>query len=376
MTSEPRSASILIVDDAPKNIQVVASILKGEGHRMSFALNGANALARAEREDYDLILLDIMMPEMDGYAVCRRLKANPRTRDVPVIYLTARSDAESVVKGFETGAADYVTKPFNASELKARVRTHLELRRSLREIAEKNATLREQNVQLVEAARLREDVDSMIRHDLKTPLNAMIGFSQLLLMEESLTDKQREFASLIESSGYQLIDMLNRSFDLLKMEQGRYEAQPVPVDLLRVIRKVIADTENLAAAKALRVRADVREAAPGREAGFWVKGEELLCYSMLANLIKNALESSPEGEDIRVTLEAAASAQVHIHNKGAVPAEIRDRFFEKYATFGKKRGAGLGTYSAKLIAETLGGGIRLDASAPGETTVSVSLPLP
>lgn len=121
---------ILIVDDISKNIQMIANILKAEGYQMAFAQNGQSALEHAESVSFDLILLDIMMPGMDGYEICVKLKKDIRTRDIPVIFLTARTDTESILKGFETGAVDYVTKPFNSAELLARVRTHLELKRA------------------------------------------------------------------------------------------------------------------------------------------------------------------------------------------------------------------------------------------------------
>ncbi|MBF0287273.1 MAG: SpoIIE family protein phosphatase [SAR324 cluster bacterium] len=129
-----KSSSILIVDDVPKNIQVVASFLKSEGYKLAFAQNGKNALTQAQTQNIDLILLDIMMPEMDGFEVCSHLKASEKTKDIPVIFLTGKVETESVVQGFTTGAVDYVTKPFNREELLARVKTHLELKHSREEI--------------------------------------------------------------------------------------------------------------------------------------------------------------------------------------------------------------------------------------------------
>lgn len=120
--------TILIVDDTSKNIQVVASILNEEGYSLGFATDGQKALKAVEEKNYDLILLDIMMPIMDGFETCVRLKANPKTVNIPIIFLTAKTEEESISKGFELGGVDYVTKPFNKSELLARVKTHLELK--------------------------------------------------------------------------------------------------------------------------------------------------------------------------------------------------------------------------------------------------------
>ena len=133
---------ILIVDDVPKNIQVAASILQNDTYQIAFAQDGPTALAQVESNRFDLILLDIMMPQMDGYEVCRRIRNRPDNRDTPIIFLTAKNDTDSVVKGFAMGAMDYLSKPFNGAELQARVTTHLELYRSRKAIEEVNRRLR------------------------------------------------------------------------------------------------------------------------------------------------------------------------------------------------------------------------------------------
>jgi len=130
MYDDEEKEKILIVDDISKNIQMIASILKPGDYQMSFARSGKEAIALAKLMPFDLILLDIMMPETDGYEVCEILKEDPETKNIPIIFLTAKTDIESVVKGFEIGAADYVSKPFNALELLARVRTHLKIKKT------------------------------------------------------------------------------------------------------------------------------------------------------------------------------------------------------------------------------------------------------
>ncbi len=142
--TEEKKYKILIVDDVPKNIQVVASILQGKGYSMAFAQNGETALELSRANPFDLILLDIMMPGMDGFEVCRTLRQMPEGADLPVLFLTAKTDTESIVSGFAAGAMDYVIKPVNEAELLARVKTHLELYRSRREMWEMNSRLREE----------------------------------------------------------------------------------------------------------------------------------------------------------------------------------------------------------------------------------------
>jgi len=146
-----RPFSILIVDDESNNIQLLGNIVRDQGYEPEFATNGVKALEWAGRKHFDLVLLDVVMPEIDGYEVCKRLKSNPATANTPVIFLTVKDDAESIAKGFETGAVDYVTKPFNTIELLARVKTHLALRQCGRELELKNSELELKNSELTQA---------------------------------------------------------------------------------------------------------------------------------------------------------------------------------------------------------------------------------
>ncbi len=149
MFENNRSFKVLIVDDVSTNIQMVANILKDEGYQMAYAQGGEAALAKAQSHLFDLILLDVMMPRIDGFEVCRRLKQNPATADVPVVFLTAKGDAKSIAKGFEPGGLDYVTKPFRPVELLARVKTRLELKRSREELILANQKLKQANEELL-----------------------------------------------------------------------------------------------------------------------------------------------------------------------------------------------------------------------------------
>ncbi|MCP5049951.1 MAG: response regulator, partial [bacterium] len=131
--NQPNQSLILIVDDAPRNLQVLGNLLRGQDYKISVASNGRQALSMMKKFIPDIILLDVMMPEVDGFQVCKQLKAVIRTKDIPVIFLTGRSQSEDILKGFELGAVDYVTKPFNPAELLARVRTHLPLKKAQQE---------------------------------------------------------------------------------------------------------------------------------------------------------------------------------------------------------------------------------------------------
>jgi two-component system, sensor histidine kinase and response regulator len=368
MTNLKKEDRILIVDDTVENIQLLGNFLKKEGYQISMAQNGLQALESVKAMPPDLILLDIMMPEMDGYETCIRLKEDPETADIPLIFLTAKIETEDILKGFKLGAVDYLTKPFNMEELLARSNAHLELRRARK-------TIETQNEELIEAAKLREDVDLIIRHDLKTPLNAIIGYPQVILMKENLTEKGKAQINIIQESGYRMLSLINLSLDLFKMEKGVYQLNRVPVDIIKTLKNIEAEIEDTRKTKNLTLKTEVSGRPLSEEDTFIIFGEELLCYSMLANLIKNAVEASPKGEVVLISVETKESALITIHNKGAVAEEIHDKFFDKYSTSGKTTGTGLGTYSAKLIAETQRGQISMSTSETEGTTISVQLPV-
>ena len=359
--------TVLVVDDTPESLTILNSVL-ATSYRVRVATSGERALQLALSEPKpDLVLLDIVMPGMDGYEVCSRIKADPSGTEIPVIFLTARTAPEDEVKGFGLGAVDYVTKPVNPNRLLARVGTHIELARARRRLAEQNA-------ELIEAARLREDVERMSRHDLRSPLSAILGYPQCLLMDDNLTDEQREIVEDIETAGKRMLEMINLSLDLFKMERRSYQLTPEPVDLIGLARKVFDDLEPEARRKALKLELLLGDAPPPQEAKCDAWGESLLCYSMLGNLCKNAVEASPPGASVRVSLAPDIRVGIEIENEGGIPEEIRAKLFDKYVTAGKEKGTGLGTYSAKLMAETQNGAIALDTSTPGRVRMRVDLP--
>jgi signal transduction histidine kinase len=367
---------ILIVDDERYNIHLLVNILKTE-YRTIVAKNGDEALKRARAvPPPDLILLDIMMPEMDGYEVCRQLKADPQTKEIPVIFVTAMSEIKDETRGLELGAIDYLTKPINPSIVLARVKNHLALQTARKEIEQQKRQLEIQNAELLEAARLREDVERITRHDLKTPLNVVIGMPDVILDEGNLSARQVKFLKMIENSGYRMLNMINQSLNLLKMEQGRYQVTPVAVNLLHIFQKIAAEMQHILDSLDLSLEIMANGIPPDEAETFFVSGEELLCHSLFENLLKNALEASPSGEKITIScLKQGERAVIHIHNQSAIPASIRDRFFDKYVTSGKETtGTGLGTYSAKLFAEAMRGSISFDTSEAHGTTVTVQLP--
>ncbi|WP_163350761.1 hybrid sensor histidine kinase/response regulator [Desulfovibrio sp. JC010] len=346
--------TVLAVDDTPENLHILMDLLKDD-YAILAAKDGEKGLKLARSKDPDIILLDVMMPGMDGYEVINRLKAEEKTKDIPVIFVTSLNEAGDETKGLALGAIDYITKPFNPDIVKARVRNHLELR---------------------EAVRVREDVERIMRHDLKSPLTSVISLPQLILMSGEYDEHVKSMLARIEDAGYTLLSMVNMSTALFKMERGTYSFVPESMDMAAVVRKVFIGHEDTAQMRGIELVLEIEGTPAGPEQEFTVSAEELLCYSMLANLVGNAVDACPKGGDVRVSLQRMEGAvQISVRNPGEVPEDIKSRFFAKYATSGKDRGTGLGTYSAKLIAKAHGGSISME-SVDGEVVVAVTIPQP
>jgi len=356
----PSRPRILIVDDQAANIDVLAEAL-GEAYEL-FAATSADRALELARAGIDLILLDVQMPDRNGFEVCRVLKSQEATRNISVIFVTALGEVEDEARGFEAGGVDYILKPISPPTVRARVRTHLELRGAQRRL-EKEAEV------LAENLRLKEHVERLSRHDLKTPLTSVISIPQILLESPGLNDEQVRMLRAVELAGYRILDMVNRSLDLFRMESGTYEFHPARVDIAELVERVTLDL-----AAPAREKGVVFEILKGSLEPVMALAEELLSYSMLANLVKNAVEASHRGDRVRVEIGAAqGKASVAVRNQGAVPQAMRESFFRKYSSSGKKSGTGLGTYSARLMAETQRGRIEMSTSEEQGTTVTIHL---
>jgi signal transduction histidine kinase/DNA-binding NarL/FixJ family response regulator len=226
----------------------------------------------------------------------------------------------------------------------------------------------ERNRSLEENARLREDVERMSRHDLKTPLNSILGATRLLRDDAKLTTEQRELVGVLQRSGLRILEMVNLSLGLFKMETGSYDLRPQAVDLREVATRVLVDLHSYADANSVTLHQQGSDGAP-----VYVRGEELLCYSILANLVKNAVEAAGAGNRVSITLQRGDPVALRVHNPGEVPPEIAARFFEKYVTSGKSGGTGLGTYSARLMARAQLGDVELQTGPVKGTTLTLTL---
>ena len=359
--------TILVVDDTPDNLHLLSSLFKDE-YRVKIAHNGEKALSICHSDTPpDLILLDIMMPGMDGFEVAQRLRGHPSSEHIPVIFVTAMTGEDARLKGMELGAVDFVTKPIDPDSLKVRVRNfmrYVELHRQLQGDYD----------QMMETEQLKEDVERITRHDMKGPLAGVIGLVQSLAETGSnLTEDQQETIRMIEETALHVLDMINLSNELFKIETGRYVLKPQVVTVAQIIRRIAAMARHTFAVKGMTIVVATPSGVEDDE--LLALGDAMLCYSLFQNLIKNACEAAPDGSSVTITLYPSAPMRITLDNKGVVPAAIRETFFEKFATAGKQGGTGLGTYSAKLLIEAQNGTIAMETSdEKNQTRITMTLP--
>jgi hypothetical protein len=351
--------TLLLVDDTPDNLLLLSQLFKDE-YRVRLAQNGEKALAIATSDNPpDLVLLDVMMPGIDGFEVARRMREHPNSEAIPVIFVTAMTGEDARMAGLDLGAVDYVTKPIQPELLKPRVRNfmrYVQMRKNLQADYD----------QMIEAAQLRQDVEHITRHDMKGPLAGVLGIIQMMLTDDGLGKRHLEQLHMVEEAALQVMNMINLSSELYRIEAGRFELHAKPVPVAEILRKVGEIDRLTFASKGVKIAMEL-------EPECIAMGDTMLCYSVFQNLLKNAFEAAPAGSTINVRLSDEHPLKISFSNQGAVPEAIRERFFDKYVTHGKEGGTGLGTYSARLLTQAQKGDIALQVEGD-TTTVTVTLP--
>jgi signal transduction histidine kinase len=290
-------STVLIVDDVPENLEVLAHLISDDGNGISVARNGREAVSIASSGVPDLILMEVNMPEMDGFAACERLKEEPKTRDIPVIFLTARNDEKDIIRGFEAGGVDYVTKPFQASELLARVRTHLELQRFRRLIVEQNKRLKSVIRQLNESNATKDRFFSILAHDMRNPVFAFRQIPEILLDSEKDMDEgaRRDLLKTMLQSSTELYNLLENLLNWSNSQTGRIEFEPCVAS----IAPIVNETLSLMAMNARNKNIVLASEINGEISAFH---DQNMLSTILRNLVSNAIKFTPEGG--RVTLKA------------------------------------------------------------------------
>jgi signal transduction histidine kinase len=356
--------TLLIVEDTPENIDVVRGAL-GDDYRIKVALNGEKALALSQSSPPDLILLDIMMPDMDGYEVCRRLKEDVNLERIPVIFLTAKTEIEDEARGFALGAVDYITKPISPAIVKARVSTHLALLTQRKQIQD-NYT------RLLELETLRDNLVHMLVHDMRSPLMGISGFVQLArgMLSERQTDITEYLDEAVVATN-ELVDMVSELLDVSRLEQGDMPLEKKTRDVAAVIRDGI---QRIGGEREL-----VEVVVPANMPP--IRCDGAILSRVVTNMVANALKFSPAGTPIVVSAETEGQKlRVAITDRGpGISAADQTRIFEKFGQVElrgehKKCSSGLGLAFCKLAVEAHEGQIGVESVLNQGSTFWFTLP--
>jgi CheY-like chemotaxis protein len=357
--SGKRRPTLLAVDDMPENLGLIAGLFK-PGYRVRLAQDGQTALnICTSSTPPDLILLDVMMPNMDGFELAEQLRSHPQASQIPLIFITAMNDPQALQRGLELGAVDFVHKPLDMRLLQLRVGN------LLRHVERHNQVQSECN-ELLMQARLREEVEQITRHDLKAPLSAVLGIAHGLLDGGNMLPGQKRMLRLLEDNTQQALNLINLSAALYRIETGRFDLQPVAVDVAAMLTSMVEALRVTYQAKTLVIELCLPDTLEAPPAQAWA--DPLLCYSLLSNLLKNACEAAPMGSRVRVQLVDDEQIGLRVENQPAVPADFRPVFFDKYTSRGKQGGTGLGTYSARRLAQAQGGSLELQVDEQQDLT--------
>jgi two-component system sensor histidine kinase/response regulator len=370
-TENGNGADILIVDDTPANLQFLASLLKMKGHKTRAALNGELALQAIRNQSPDLILLDVNMPDINGIELCRRLKAEPATANIPIIFVSGEHEVNNKVKAFAAGGVDYITRPFQIDEVLSRVSIHLDLRKQ-------RERLRHILRRMQELEQLRDNLIHLIIHDLRNPLWNIGSYLELIKAAEA-TQNSPEVATYLRDAQAQtnyMIDLINSILDINKMESRSLELHRTECDLVDLCLQVIENVEPLRQSRILTL-----ESAGPATAMISVS----LVRRLLTNLVTAAIKATRnEGGRITVsTQQINGVIRINVtDNAPPIPAGEYPFVFSKLdqahsALNGKGRySPGLGLPFCKLAAEAHGGRVGIEAAPEAGNVFWVELPLP
>ncbi len=370
-------AKVMLVDDTPANIDVMRKTLEPEGYNISMAPNGEVALKVIPRSMPELILLDVMMPGIDGFETCRQLKANEATKGISIIFITAKSEIEDLVKGFSMGAVDYITKPFRQEEVTARVRSHLTISHLMKENSELIYKLQCSNEELKTLNDDKNRFLGMAVHDIRNPLNSIKGFSEILMEdeEEPLTEEQEESVEIIHDVSISMLDLINDLLDINSIQRGELKLKPEKGMLKETIEKQVKINKKIADKKHISINSTFADMA---EMSF----DHSKVAQVIDNLISNAIKYSPSNSSIHIkTSLEDGMAKVSVKDSGeGLSKEDQEKIctpFQKLSarpTNGESS-TGLGLSIVKKILDTHNGELSIESELGKGSTFSFTIPV-
>jgi two-component system, sensor histidine kinase and response regulator len=379
MNGKITDSSILIVDDTQQNVMVLSQMLRDAGYKVFAAFNGEDALKLLEKRKPELILLDVMMPGMNGFQVCEKLKVNPDTQRIPVIFLSALNDIESKVKAFEAGGVDYITKPFQHQEVLARIELHLSVQLLQNERETYISELKSKQEHLERLNQEKDEVLAVISHDMRNPLGGIIGIAELM-KSESITDPDEveELLGLIESSAQRLLALVNDMLDVAVIESNSVRIELKPTDLGNLINEVVRMHQPAAKNKNVLLHVQVTDLPK-------VMCDDSKLSQVLGNLLSNAIKFTPSKGSITVAASISAdndsSVVINVSDTGiGIPPEFMANLYKKMGghqrsgTSGEK-GTGLGMPIIKRYVEEHKGTIHVASEQGKGTTFTIKLPV-
>jgi len=358
MNTEP--SSVLIVDDEPDNFDVIEALLFKDGYDLKFATSGTEAIERLPLYQPDVILLDVMMPELNGIQVCRQIKANFTWQHIPIIMVTALHSPEDLALCMEAGADDFISKPVGGIELRSRVRSMLRIKK--------------QYDSLANVLRLREDLAHAIVHDLRNPITNIL-LSGFILQQTSLQPKQEEKVTQIMTAGQRLRMLTDDLLTIAKVESGKFTLNRVEVNCRELIQETLADFSDISQQKQIKLVFN----PPSVEKTLLL--DTNLMRRVLDNLLSNAIKFSPENSEVKIALdypqneETQVKIQVFDHGMGIKP-EVQQRIFDKYEIGNVVEGVpqiGLGLAFCKMVIEAHSGHISVQDNSPQGSVFIVEL---
>lgn len=353
-------SSILVVDDEENGFDVIEALLFKEGYNLTYAASGNQALNHLTQTQPDAILLDVMMPDINGIELCRQIKANSNWHHIPIIMVTALASKEDLARCLDAGADDFISKPLTGIELRSRVRSMLRIKK--------------QHDALAATLELREDMSNMIIHDLRNPLTNIM-FSAGMLLRVHLEEKERKKVNMIWLSAQKLHSLTNDLLLMAKMESGKMILNQVESDLGDIAKQVVADLSDLAKQKNIRLIGNL----PEEHKNIFLDAN--LFVRIIDNLISNAIKFSPSDSQIAVSVEyfhdSEIQARIRVIDEGqGIRPEVREYIFAKYEVGNIISGVsqtGLGLAFCKMAVEAHGGRIFVEDNQPTGSVFTVEI---
>jgi two-component system, sensor histidine kinase and response regulator len=348
-------SKILIVDDGSENVRLLDLVLR-KHYTLASAENGQEALDMVEDFNPDLILMDINMPIMNGYEATTRLKANPKTRAIPVMIITSLMDNEEIIKGFEVGAVDFITKPISIEEMRQRVVTHLSLKKSQDLILDQNEKL-----ELLNAS--KDKFFSIISHDLRGPFAGALGLTDLIVSdpEDFSKDDILEIILNINKSQHKQLELIEDLLDWSRIQTGNLKINKESLDIRKLVEKALFLIEEKAKTKNIKLISDIGENET-------VYADKFMIAGVLRNLIGNAVKFTPEGGEIKVfSVSDDENITIHIKDNGlGISENDMNKLFKidsSHSTIGtgQEKGSGLGLILCKEFINQNGGELGVES---------------